>query len=417
MNSTKAFDVPKALVWDAYMDVKRSGGGPGVDGLTMEEFEYDLKNRLYKIWNRMSSGSYFPSPVLRVEIPKSDGGTRELGIPTISDRIAQAAAKRYLEPLVEPYFHEDSYGYRPGRSALDAVAQARKRCWRDDWVLDLDISRFFDSLDHELVMRAVRRFTSCKWVLLYIERWLQADVQMRDGTLQPRRTGTPQGGVISPLLANIFLHFGFDQWMKDNTPAIHFERYADDIVVHCRSQKQVEWIREQVERRLKLCKLCLHPEKTRVVYCKDSRRTGQWPNQGFDFLGYRFRPRSARNWRDELFVSFSPAISPKSSRSLRQQMRREWKLTARTQCSLTELARRLNPVIAGWINYYGRFCRSALHSVLNHINITLVGWVMRKFKRFHRRRTRAHAWLKDVARRDPRLFAHWPHQGWMTRAV
>ena len=369
MNSVKAFDIPKALVWDAYMDVKRSGGGPGGDGQTMEEFEEDLKKHLYKIWNRMSSGSYFPAPVLRVEIPKSDGGVRELGIPTISDRIAQAAVKRYLEPLVEPHFHEDSYGYRPGRSALDAVAQARKRCWRDNWVLDLDIRSFFDTLDHVLVMRAVRRFTSCKWVLLYIERWLGADVQLQDGTLQSRRTGTPQGGVISPLLANIFLHLGFDQWMKENTPAIHFERYADDIVVHCRSRQQLEWVKKRVERRLKLCKLSLHSEKTRIVYCKDSRRLERGPSHGFDFLGYRFRPRSARNRQGKFFVSFSPAISPKASRSLRQRIRREWRLTAQTQHSLTDLARHFNPIIAGWINYYGRFCRSALHSVLNHINI------------------------------------------------
>ena len=228
MSSAKSFDIPKTLVWDAYGDVKRSAGGPGVDGQCMDDFEGDLKNQLYKIWNRMSSGSYCPPPVLRVEIPKADGGVRALGIPTIGDRIAQAVVKRYLEPLVEPHFHEDSYGYRPGRSALDAVAKARQRCWRDNWVLDLDISKFFDTLDHDLVMRAVRRFTTCKWVLLYIERWLRADVQLPDGTRQQRCTGTPQGGVISPLLANIFLHLAFDQWMKEHYPAIHFERYADD---------------------------------------------------------------------------------------------------------------------------------------------------------------------------------------------
>lgn len=417
MTSAKAFVIPKAMVWDAYMDVKRSGGGPGVDGQTMEGFEKDLKNQLYKIWNRMSSGSYFPPPVLRVEIPKADGGVRELGIPTISDRIAQAVAKRYLEPLVEPYFHEDSYGYRPGRSALDAVARARDRCWRDDWVLDLDIKGFFDALDHDLVMRAVRRFTTCTWLLLYVRRWLQADQQLQDGTVRTRRLGTPQGGVISPLLANIFLHLGFDQWMKENAPAVHFERYADDIVVHCRSRQQLEWIKARIEQRLKLCKLSLHPEKTRVVYCKDSNRTERWQCESFDFLGYRFRPRSARDRRGKLFVSFSPAISPKAARNLRQDIRRKWKLTARTQHSLSELARRLNPIIAGWINYYGRFCRSALHCVLNHINASLVVWAMRKFKSLQRRRTRAHAWLKGVAQRDPLLFVHWQYQGWMTRAV
>jgi len=413
----KAFTIPKALIWEAYHDVKKSQGGPGADGQTMEEFEGDLKNQLYKIWNRMSSGSYFPPPVLRVEIPKSDGGIRQLGIPTISDRIAQAAVKRYLEPQVEPVFHEDSYGYRPGRSALDAVAMARQRCWRDNWVLDLDISKFFDTLDHGLVMRAVRRFTFCKWILLYIERWLKADVVLQDGTLLHRDTGTPQGGVISPLLANIFLHLGFDQWMKDHYPNIHFERYADDIVVHCRSRQQMEMIRQKIERRLEQCKLKLNPEKTRIVYCKDSKRTESWHCYSFDFLGYTFRPRSARNYRGEFFVSFSPAISQKSARRLRQTIRREWKLAERTHLSLSDLVRRINPVVTGWINYYGKFCRSALHSVLNHVNMALVKWAMRKFKRLQRRRTRAHAWLKGVARRSPQLFSHWQYQGWMTRAV
>ena len=417
MSSTKAFDIPKALVWKAYLDVKRSAGGPGIDGQSMEGFENDLKNNLYKIWNRMSSGSYFPPPVRLVEIPKADGGVRPLGIPTVADRIAQGVVKRYLEPLVEPEFHEDSYGYRPGRSALDAVAQARRRCWRDDWVLDLDISKFFDTLDHALLMRAVKRFTTCKWVLLYIGRWLRADVQLPDRTLQARNMGTPQGGVISPLLANVFLHLGFDQWMTENYPNIHFERYADDIVVHCRSLKQLEWIREKIENRMERCRLALNPAKTRVVYCKDTRRKEQWPCQSFDFLGYTFRPRSARNYRGEFFVSFSPAISRKAAQSLRQKIRREWRLQTRTYLSLDELAHRINPVISGWVNYYGKFCRSELHSVLDHINEALAGWAMRKFKRLRRRKTRAHAWLKGLARRNPELFAHWRYQGWMTRAV
>jgi RNA-directed DNA polymerase len=417
MISTKSFKIPKRLVWDAYLDVKRSGGGPGVDGQTMEDVEHDLKNQLYKIWNRMSSGTYFPPPVLRVEIPKVDGGRRELGIPTVTDRIAQAVVKRYLEPLVEPFFHEDSYGYRPGRSAIDAVASARKRCWRDNWVLDIDIKQFFDCLDHYLVMRAVRRFTSCKWVLLYIERWLRVDVQFVDGTRQCRGQGTPQGGVISPLLANLFLHLAFDQWMKENYPCIHFERYADDIVVHCRSWKQAEWIKGKIEQRLHRCSLELHPTKTKIVYCKDSRRQGKWAHHSFDFLGYTFRPRSARNNRGEFFVSFSPAISRKATKRLRQIIRRSWKLTARTHLDLQEISRRLNPVIAGWINYYGCFCRSALHPVLDHINTALIGWAMRKFKRLRRRKTRAANWLKGVSRRDPLLFVHWKYQGWMTRAV
>ncbi len=417
MSSAKAFEIPKALVWAAYQDVKRSAGGPGVDGQRMEEFEQDLKHNLYKVWNRMSSGSYFPPPVLLVEIPKADGGVRPLGIPTVADRIAQATVKRYLEPLVEPEFHEDSYGYRPGRSALDAVAQARQRCWRDDWVLDLDISKFFDTLDHGLLMRAVKRFTTCTWVLLYIRRWLQAEVQLSDGTLQARTMGTPQGGVISPLLANVFLHLGFDRWMRENYPNIHFERYADDIVVHCRSLKQLEWIRGKIEQRMTRCKLTLNTAKTRVVYCKDSRRKGHWSCESFEFLGYTFRPRSARNRRGEFFVSFTPAISRKAARTLRQNIRRQWRLQTRTYLSIDELARQLNPVISGWINYYGQYCRSELHSVLDHINKALAKWAMRKFKRLRRRKTRAHAWLKGLAGRSPELFVHWRYQGWMTRAV
>ena len=376
MSSAKPFDISKEMVWDTFMSVKRSRGGPGVDGQTMEDFESDLKNNLYKIWNRMSSGSYFPPPVLRVAIPKAGGGQRELGIPTVGDRIAQAVVKRYLEEIVEPHFHDDSYGYRPKLSAIDAVSKARERCWRDDWVIDLDIKQFFDSLDHDLVMRAVKKFTDCKWVLLYIDRWLKADVQLQEGTRLARDQGTPQGGVISPLLANIFLHLAFDTWMAKETPCIHFERYADDIVVHCRSQKQAEWIMDRIEARLKSCKLQLHPDKTRVVYCKDSRRTSNETCHSFDFLGYTFRPRSARNHRGEFFVSFSPAVSRKAATSMRQTVRRQWRLKERTFLSLNDLAIWLNPIIRGWINYYGQFCRSALHPVLDHINTALMSWAM-----------------------------------------
>ena len=228
MKSAKPYDIPKALVWDAYLAVKASKGGPGIDGVCMDEFEQNLKDRLYKIWNRLSSGSYFPAPVKQVDIPKADGGTCTLGIPTVEDRIAQAVVKLYLEPMLEPHFHEDSYGYRPGKSALDALATTRRRCWRDDWVLDLDIRRFFDTLDHGLVMTAVSRFTDCPWAMLYIERWLKADIQAPDGAITGRDTGTPQGGVISPLLANLFLHLAFDKWMVEHYPQVHFERYADD---------------------------------------------------------------------------------------------------------------------------------------------------------------------------------------------
>jgi RNA-directed DNA polymerase len=328
-------------------------------------------------------------------------------VPTIGDRIAQAVAKRYLEPLVEPVFHHDSYGYRPGRSAIDAVAQARQRCWRDDWVLDLDIKSFFDTLDHDLVMQAVRRFTDCRWLLLYVERWLKADVQLADGTRSIRSLGTPQGGVVSPLLSNIFLHLAFDQWMLDNFPCIQFERYADDIVVHCRTRKQAEFIKERIENRLRQCKLQLNAEKTRIVYCKDSNRELTGEETSFDFLGFSFRPRSARDKTGRFFVSFSPAISRKAETAIRQKVRRDWRLKQRTFLSLGELAKRLNPIITGWINYYGSFCRSALNAIFSHINAAIIGWVKRKFKRRRGHTTRAAQWLKGVARRDLSLFAHW----------
>jgi RNA-directed DNA polymerase len=407
MAVTKPFEISKQTVWDAYLDVKRSRGGPGIDGQTMEDFERELKDNLYKIWNRMTSGTYFPPPVRQVEIPKSNGGKRMLGIPTVGDRIAQAVVKRHLEPIVEPKFHHDSYGYRPGRSAIDAIAQARQRCWRDDWVLDLDIKGFFDTLDHDLVLRAVRRFTDCRWILLYVERWLKADVQLIDGRKHKRTIGTPQGGVISPLLSNMFLYLAFDKWMLEKYPCIHFERYADDIVVHCRSEKQAEFIKKMIEHRLGLCKLQLNNEKTHIIYCKDSSRGENHKKICFDFLGYTFRPRSVRDKNGRFFVSFSPAISNKSAKAIRQTVRKEWRLKRRTFLSINELAKFLNPMISGWINYYGSFGKSSLYAIFFHINTAIVGWVLRKFKSLRGRKTRAYCWLKNVARRNIDLFAHW----------
>jgi len=274
MDRAKPFDIPKREVWEAYKQVRANQGAAGVDGQSIADFEADLSNNLYKLWNRLSSGSYFPPPVRRVDIPKGDGKTRPLGIPTVADRIAQTVVKRFLEPLVEPRFHDDSYGYRPGKSALDAVGVARQRCWRYPWVLDLDIKAFFDSIDTDLLMRAVRKHTDCPWALLYIERWLKAPMQMADGSLVERERGTPQGGVVSPLLANLFLHYAFDMWMRRNHPDIPFERYADDAICHGRSEEQAAALRNALEKRFTDCGLTLHPEKTRIVYCKDDDRRG-----------------------------------------------------------------------------------------------------------------------------------------------
>ena len=406
MNKAKPFCISKWEVWEGYKRVKANQGAAGVDGQSIAEFEEDLKDNLFKIWNRMSSGSYFPPPVRRVDIPKDNGGKRPLGIPTVADRIAQTVVKRYLEPILEEHFHPDSYGYRPKKSAIEAIGVARQRCWRYDWVLDLDLKGFFDSIDHGLLMRAVRKHTDCKWVLLYIERWLKAPVQSEDGSLIHRDKGTPQGGVISPLLANLFLHYAFDTWMQRQYPQILFERYADDGICHCRSKTEAEGLQVAIERRFAECRLELNLQKTKIVYCKDSNRRGDYPEQKFDFLGYAFRPRIAKERSGQFFVSFIPAISNKASKSLRDTMRR-WRLHRRTDKSLDELAQMFNPVLRGWINYYGSFYRSALYRTFQPLNNILAQWATRKYKRLKRHKRRACQWLQCIMHRQPSLFAHW----------
>jgi RNA-directed DNA polymerase len=407
MGKAKPFEISKREVWRAYQSVKANRGAAGVDRQSIEAFEKDLKGNLYKIWNRMSSGTYFPPPVRLVEIPKGDGRMRPLGIPTVADRVAQTVAMMYLQPVVEPKFHPDSYGYRPGKSALDAVATARERCWRRDWVVDLDIKGFFDNLDHDLVLRAVRFHTDLKWLHLYVERWLKAPVQLADGTLRERTRGTPQGGVVSPLLANLFLHHALDDWLRRHYPGVQFERYADDAVIHCESEAEAREVREAVRRRLWECGLELHPEKTRIVYCKDDDRPGEYEHVRFDFLGYTFQPRRAKNRWGKYFVSFLPAISGKAAKRIRATMR-GWKLAAtRNNQSLEDLARLIDPSVRGWMNYYGRFYRSKCVQVLRHLNRLLVRWACRKFRRFRRRERAAGYWLGRVARRDPKLLALW----------
>ncbi len=406
MNQAKSFPITKRQVWEAYKRVKANKGGEGVDGQTLEMFEEKLEGNLYKLWNRLASGSYIPPPVKRVEIPKADGGVRPLGIPTVADRVAQMVVKQALEPDLERHFHPDSYGYRPGKSARQAIGQARKRCWRNDWVVDLDIRGFFDNIDHELLMRAVRHHTQDKWVLLYIERWLTAPVQLNGGALQERTKGTPQGVCVSPLLANLFLHHTFDAWMQRHYPSIPFERYADDSVCHCRTRKQAEHLKNALEQRFADCGLELHPEKTKIVYCKDDDRRLDYPATSFDFLGYTFRPRRSKNRKGKFFINFSPAISNKAAKAIRQEVR-SWKLHLRSDKSLEDLARMFNAVIRGWINYYSAFYKSALYTTLRRIDRRLVIWATRKFKRLRGHRRRATHWLERIARRQPGLFAHW----------
>jgi group II intron reverse transcriptase/maturase len=377
-----------------------------VDGQTLEQFETGLKKNLFKIWNRMSSGSYFPPPVRAVSIPKKSGGERILGVPTVSDRIAQVVVKQLIERDMEAIFLSDSYGYRPGKSALQAVGVTRERCWKHDWVLEFDIKGLFDNIDHKLLLKAVRKHVTCRWAVLYIERWLTAPMEC-DGVRMTRMRGTPQGGVISPILANLFLHYTFDLWMKRTYPHLLWCRYADDGLVHCRTEQEAKALKAALQARLAECRLELHPDKTRIVYCKDNKRTVEYPNIMFDFLGYCFRPRLVKNSHSkQLFCGFNPAVSPRALKHLRSTIR-ALKFRRQTHLSLEDIAQRLNPILRGWIKYYGRYAPSALQPLFRHVDLTLVGWARRKFKRFGASLTQAHCFIKQVARDQVDLFTHW----------
>ena len=405
MDKTKSFEISKQVVWKAYQRVKANKGAAGIDKESIKDFEQNLKDNLYKLWNRMSSGSYLPPPVKAVEIPKKNGGLRVLGIPTVADRIAQMTVKMYFEPMVEPYFYPDSYGYRPGKSALEAIRITRRRCWRYHWILEYDIKGLFDNIDHELLMRAVRKHTDCKWIILYIERWLKAPFKDKDGLIE-RKAGTPQGGVISPVLANLFLHYVFDKWIKTYFPQNPWARYADDGIVHTKTKVEVENLLEKLEQRFKACKLELHPDKTRIVYCKDDDRRDNYPEIKFDFLGYTFRPRRSKNRYGKNFINFTPAVSNKSCKAMRQVIR-GWRIHLKPDKELIDISRMFNPVIRGWINYYGCFYKSGLFPVLRKLNRAIIHWARRKYKRLARHRRRAEYWLGRIARREPQLFAHW----------
>jgi RNA-directed DNA polymerase len=405
---SKPFEISKQVFVTAFEKVRDKKGAPGIDGVTVEQFAQDRKNNLYKLWNRMSSGSYFPSPVRMVEIPKDGGrGVRVLGVPTVADRTAQTVAVAYLEPLVEPMFHPDSYGYRPGRSPLDAVAACRARCWTHGWVLDLDIEGFFDNLDHDLILKAVAHHTSEKWLLMYVQRWLAAPLALPDGTTTSRDRGSPQGASISPLLANLFMHYAFDTWMAREFPDVPFERFVDDVIVHCVSRQQAQRLREAIAERLAECGgLRLHPTKTRIVYCKMSGRYDSHENVTFDFLGYTFKPRAAKRKNGQMFTTFSPAISRKAATSIRQQIRR-MRLHLRSDLTFADIAKMINPRAAAWAAYYGRFCPSETVAVLSHIDRYLVRWARRKYKHLRRAPRRAFRTLADIKRDRPGLLAHW----------
>ena len=409
MKESKQYNISKKVVLEAYKKVKFNRGSAGVDGVDFEKFEENLKDNLYKIWNRMSSGSYFPSPVLAVEIPKKNGGTRTLGIPTISDRIAQMIARMYLEPKVEPIFHKDSYGYRPNKSAIDAVGKARKRCWRYDYVIEFDIKGLFDNIDHELLMKAVELHTEEKWMKLYIRRWLTAPFVTKKGRVIERNSGTPQGGVISPVLANIFLHYAFDIWMETNYSMAPFARYADDAVIHCKSEKQAKEIKESLTLRMKQCKLELHPDKTRIIYCKDKDRTKDYPITQFDFLGYTYRAVYIKCRDGKLRNNFIASASQKSCKSLRNKIK-ELELHKMTGSNINIIAEIINPIVRGWINYFNKYNPSAIKYTIECIQRRIVRWAMCKYKHLRGRRQRAEKWLSEIKTREPKLFAHWSYR-------
>ena len=403
---TKPYEISRHLVWKAYQQVKANKGAAGIDRETIQEFEKDLKDNLYKLWNRMSSGSYFPPPVKGVEIPKKTGGKRMLGIPTVADRIAQTVVSMTLEPLLEPVFHQDSYGFRPGRSAHDALSVVRERCWKYDWVVDLDIRKCFDTIDHGLLNRALEKHCQIPWVLLYVKRWLTVPMETPDGELVERTEGTPQGGVVSPLLANLFLHYAFDRWVSENLPGVPFCRYADDGVLHCKSEAQAKLVVSKIRERFEVCGLELHPEKTRIVYCADSNRKGKYPVRQFTFLGYTFRQRKTVNKHGQLFMNFVPEVSRDAQRHMRQTIRR-WKLQFRCDQDLSQIAKSINPVLRGWLNYYGKFRRSAMDVIWRHMNLHLVRWMMRKYKTLQKHKTKAGHMLWLKAKASPELLVHW----------
>jgi len=407
-NETKSIPISRSMIWEAYKKVRANKGSAGVDEVSMDEYDANRRKHLYKLWNRMASGSYFPPPVKEVEIPKKDGKVRKLGIPTISDRVAQVAIKMYIEPRFEAIFSENSYGYRPNKSAHQALEKVRENTRKNDWVIDLDIKGFFDNISHEKLMLAVEKHVPENWIKLYIKRWLEAPILKKSGELITKQgKGTPQGGVISPLLANLFLHYGFDKWLEKTDPTANFARYADDVIVHCRSKRHAEHILTLINQRINNIDLELHPDKTKIVYCKDYRRKEKYPVVKFDFLGYSFQPRTTKSKKTQgVFLGFDCAISISSCKRIADKLG-ELEVEKMTFKSVVGIAQKLNPRIRGWINYYGKYRISNLHSVFKLVNLRLVRWARIRYKRYKTSIKRAYKWLTRVQQQYPYLFYHW----------
>lgn len=413
-SSGKPFDISREEVWRAWLKVRANDGAAGTDGVSLEVFEADLKNNLYKVWNRMSSGTWFAPPVRGVEIPEDHGrGIRLLGIPSVADRVAQTVVAARIEAVAEPLFHDGSSGYRPGRSPLDAVEACRGNCWKYDWVVDLDVAKFFDSVPWDLMVRAVEALDLPPWVILYVKRWLAAPVQMPDGTVADRDRGTPQGSPVSPVLANLFLHHAFDMWLDREFPGCPFERFADDAVVHCRTLRQAQQVLSALQARMEQVGLRLHPGKTRIVYCRDANRRQPYDGpDSFTFLGFTFRVRSQQDKHGRLFDGFAPAIS-KDALAAKGDIARDWKLARKTTLTQKQVADLVNPVVRGWMQYYGRFNRHELYPLLARINHYIQQWIRKKYKRLRKPKAMLRAW-KRVQGQAPGTFAHWR---WVTAAM
>jgi len=413
----KSQPITTEMVGEAYRKVKSNNGAAGVDGKDMSYMSANKLGELYKLWNRMASGSYYPKAVRAVEIPKADGSMRTLGIPTISDRIAQQVAKSVIEPIMEQVFHIDSYGYRPNRSAHEALLKCQQRSREYRWVIDMDIKGFFDNINHDLMMRVLRHYIEEPWIIMYVERWLKVSIIDEEGIITERTKGTPQGGVISPILANMFLHVVFDAWMEKhyaNTKygTIRWERYADDIIVHCKNETEARYIKNRIRERFAECMLELHPKKTKIVYCKQSNRRGGYKENKFDFLGFTFKPGSIygkdESGKGHLWLGYVTSISRKASKRLVSQIMK-WKIHRATGAELVDIANQKAKVIRGWINYYGKFRLYCMRPVFRALNLRLVRWVMNKYKTYRRRKAQARQFLCQICNSFPTLFEHWKY--------
>ena len=407
MYIAKPFTIAKSIVLDAYRLVKANHGSAGVDAESLEEFEKNLKPNLYKIWNRLSSGSYFPPPVKAVEIPKKSGGIRILGVPTVADRVAQMVVKLILEPKIEPCFLDDSYGYRPGKSAIDAIGVTRKRCWKYLWLIEFDIKGLFDNIPHDLLIKAVKKHTTNKWVILYIERWLKVPIMHNNGELIARDKGTPQGGVISPLLSNLFMHYVFDVWLTNNYPYIPWSRYADDGVLHCLTYKQARFMMNKLKQRFADCKIEMNVDKSRIVCCANTEQSWTGNIRSFDYLGYTFRVRRSMNSKTgKISGNFLPGVSRDSLNAMREKIRK-LKIHRWTNRSIEEVGSKINPILQGWINYYARFTRTAFYPICMQINIRLVKWARNKYKSLRNHKVKAIKFLEKISANNKEIFAHW----------